>query len=150
MKVLRRILRRVSLVPASVRYERRTAVTLFCITVLSVSLLSCVSAENNPRNAAIQMGRRSSPRGERFETSHTVMETSSPVPEDTAGRQYFYYAADGSERNLAADYRSGNGMIWQERPGSRGGKMSMFVFFVGTQEQSKDRPLRGFLPPSCP
>src|SRR5437867_711611 len=54
MKVLRRILRRVSLVPASVRCERRTAVTLFCITVLSASLLSCVSAENNPRNAAIQ------------------------------------------------------------------------------------------------
>jgi len=82
-------------------------------------------------------------------TGASVLETSSPMPEDTAERQYFYYAADGSERNLAADYRSGNGMIWQERPGSRGGKMSMFVFFLGTQEQSKDRPLPGFLPPSC-
>ena len=82
-------------------------------------------------------------------TSAGVLETSSPMPENTAERQYFYYAADGSERNLAADYRSGNGMIWQERPGSRGGKMSMFVFFVGTQKQSKDRPLPGFLPPSC-
>jgi len=82
-------------------------------------------------------------------TGASVLETSSPMPEDSVERQYFYYAADGSERNLAADYRSGKGMIWQERPGSRGGKMSMFVFFVGTQEQSKDRPLPGFLPPSC-
>ena len=82
-------------------------------------------------------------------TASGVLETSSPIPTDSAARQYFYYAADGSERNLAADYQSGNGMIWQERPGSRGGKMSMFVFFVGTQEQSKDRLLPGFLPPSC-
>jgi len=44
-----------------------------------------------------------------------VLETSSPMPEDAAERQYFYYAADGSERNLA-DYRNGNGMIWQEIP----------------------------------
>ena len=79
-----------------------------------------------------------------------VVETSSPMPEDAAERQYFYYAADGSERDLAANYRSGNGMIWQERPGSRGGKMSMFIFFVGTQEQSKTRPLPGFPPPACP
>jgi hypothetical protein len=82
-------------------------------------------------------------------TDAKVLETSSPMPEDTAERQYFYYAADGSERDLAADYRSGNGMIWQERPGSRGGKMSMFIFFVGTQEQSKMRPLPGFPPPAC-
>jgi len=83
-------------------------------------------------------------------TDANVLETSSPMPEDAAERQYFYYAADGSERDLAANYRSGNGMIWQERPGSRGGKMSMFIFFVGTQEQSKTRPLRGFPPPACP
>ena len=82
-------------------------------------------------------------------TDANVLETSSPMPEDAAERQYFYYAADGSERDLAADYRAGNGMIWQETPGSRGGKMSMFIFFVGTQEQSKTRPLRGFLPPVC-
>lgn len=82
-------------------------------------------------------------------TDPNVLETSSPMPEDAAERQYFYYAADGSERDLAADYRAGNGMIWQETPGSRGGKMSMFIFFVGTQEQSKTRPLRGFLPPVC-
>jgi len=37
------------------------------------------------------------------------------MPEDAAERQYFYYAADGSERNLA-DYRNGNGMIWRELP----------------------------------
>ena len=79
-----------------------------------------------------------------------VLETSSPMPEDAAERQYFYCAADGSERNLAADYRNGNGMIWQETPGSRGGKMRMFIFFVGTEEQSKIRPLTGFPPPACP
>jgi hypothetical protein len=83
-------------------------------------------------------------------TGASVLETSSPMPEDAAERQYFYYAADGSERNLAADYRNGNGMIWQETPGSRGGKMRMFIFFVGTEEQPKTRPHTGFLAPVCP
>ena len=55
-----------------------------------------------------------------------VLETSSPMPEDAAERQYFSYAADGSERNLAADYRNGNGMIWRETPGSRGGNVYIF------------------------
>jgi hypothetical protein len=79
-----------------------------------------------------------------------VLETSSPLAEQAAERQYFYYAADGSERNLAADYRNGDGMIWKESPGSRGGKMKMFIFFVGTEEQSKSRPLTGFPAPACP
>lgn len=79
-----------------------------------------------------------------------VLETSSSMPEDAAEREYFYYAADGSERNLAADYRNGNGMIWRESPGSRGGKMKMFMFFVGTEEQSKRRLLPGFTDPACP
>jgi len=79
-----------------------------------------------------------------------VLETSSPIPTDSAARQYFYYAVDGPERDLAADYLSGNGMIWQERPGSRDGKMGMFIFFVGSEEQSKTRPLPGFPPPACP
>ena len=79
-----------------------------------------------------------------------VLETSSPMPEDAAERQYFNCAADGSERNLPADYRNGNGMIWQETLGSRGGKMRMFIFFVGTEEQSKTRPHTGFLAPVCP
>jgi len=79
-----------------------------------------------------------------------VLETASSMPEDAAERQYLYYAADGSERNLAADYRSGNGMIWRESPGSRGGKMKMFIFFVGTEEQSKSRLLPGFPAPACP
>jgi hypothetical protein len=82
-------------------------------------------------------------------TDGNVLETSSPMPEVAAERQYFFYAADGSERDLAADYRAGNGMIWQETSGSRGGKMSMFIFFVGTQEQPKTRPLPGFAPPAC-
>jgi len=79
-----------------------------------------------------------------------VLETSSPMPEDASERQYFYYAADGSERILAADYRNGNGMIWQETAGSRAGKMKMFIFFVGSEEQSKTRPHTGFLAPVCP
>lgn len=83
-------------------------------------------------------------------TGANVLETSSPMPEDATERQYFYYAEDGSERNLAADYRNGNGMIWQETLGSRGGKMRMFIFFVGTEEQSKTRPHTGFLAPVCP
>lgn len=83
-------------------------------------------------------------------TGAGVIETSSPLPQDTAERRYFYYAEDGSARDLAADYRRGNGMIWQEVPGSRAGKMSMFIFFVGTEEQFKSRPNPpGFLPPSC-
>jgi hypothetical protein len=83
-------------------------------------------------------------------TGANVLETSSPLPEPAAEREYFYFAADGSERNLAADYRNGDGMIWQESPGSRDGKMRMFIFFVGTEEQSKSRPLTGFPAPACP
>ena len=83
-------------------------------------------------------------------TGANVLETSSPMPEEAAERQYFYYAADGSERALAADYRNGNGMIWRETSGSRGGEMRMFMFFVGTEEQSKRRPLPGLVPPACP
>jgi hypothetical protein len=83
-------------------------------------------------------------------TGASVLKTSSPLPDQEAERQYFSYAVDGSERNLAADYRSGNGMIWQERPGSRAGKLRMFIFFAGTEEQFKSRPLTGFLAPACP
>lgn len=82
-------------------------------------------------------------------TGASVLETSSPIPTDSAARQYFYYSVDGSEKDLAADYQNGNGMIWQERRGSRAGKMSMFIFFVGTEEKSNARPLPGFPPPSC-
>lgn len=83
-------------------------------------------------------------------TGASELQTSSAMPEQAVRREYFYYAADGSERNLAADYTNGSGMIWQERPGSRGGKMTMFIFFVGTEEQSKLRPLQGFPAPTCP
>jgi hypothetical protein len=79
-----------------------------------------------------------------------LLETSSSMPEDAAERQYFYYAEDGSQRNLAADYRNGNGMIWQETDGSRDGKDRMFIFFVGTEEESKIRPHTGFMAPVCP
>ena len=83
-------------------------------------------------------------------TGANVLMTSSPMPDGAAERQYFYHTADASDRDLAADFGSGNGMIWQEHPGSRGGKMSMFIFFVGTEEQSKMQPLPGFPPPACP
>jgi len=83
-------------------------------------------------------------------TSANVLETSSPMPETAAERRYVYYSAGGSERDLAADYRNGNGMIWRETPGSRGGKMRMFIFFVGSEEQSKSQPLPGFPAPVCP
>jgi len=82
-------------------------------------------------------------------TGASVLKTSSPIPTDSAARQYFSYSVDGSEKDLAADYQNGNGMIWQERRGSRAGKMSMFIFFVGTEEKSNARPLPGFPPPSC-
>ena len=81
-------------------------------------------------------------------TDANVLETSSPMPEDATERQYFYYAADGSERDLAANYRSGNGMIWQERPGSRGGKMSMFIFSLALRNNPRhDRSLDFLLLP---
>ncbi len=83
-------------------------------------------------------------------TGTNALETSSPMPESAAERRYVYYSASGSERDLAVDYRDGNGMIWRETPGSRGGKMRMFMFFVGTEEQSKSQPLPGFPAPVCP
>jgi hypothetical protein len=83
-------------------------------------------------------------------TGTNVLETSSSMPETAAERRYFYYSADGFDRDLAADYQNGNGMIWRETPGSRGGKMRMFMFFVGSEEQSKSQPLPGFPAPVCP
>ena len=83
-------------------------------------------------------------------TGTNVLETSSPMPDTAAERRYFYYSTDGSERDLAADYQNGNGMIWLETLGSRGGKMRMFMFFVGSQEQSKSQRLPGFSAPICP
>jgi len=83
-------------------------------------------------------------------TGTNALETSSPMPELAAERQYFYYAPDGSERDLTADYRNGNGMIWRDTPGYRGGKMRMFIFFLGTEEQSKSNLLPGFPAPVCP
>src|SRR2546423_7826600 len=77
-----------------------------------------------------------------------VLETSSPMPEDAAERQYFYYAADGSERNLA-DYRNGNGMIWREPPRlSWRGNEDVFIF-CGRKDLEHTRPHRGFLSPLC-
>src|SRR5256885_16853433 len=67
-----------------------------------------------------------------------VLETSSPMPEDAAERQYFYYAADGSERNLA-DYRNGNGMIWREPPrlSWRGKGKGFFFFWKAVREPTQ-------------
>ena len=61
-------------------------------------------------------------------TGAGLLETSFPLPKDTAERRYFCYAEDGSERDLAAGFRSGNGMIWQERPGLVAGNEYVYIF----------------------
>lgn len=61
--------------------------------------------------------------------------TSSSGPERGAGDEYFYYSQDGSRHPVPQDYRGGKGMIWGQYQGSRGGVMTMFGFFVGTEEE---------------
>jgi hypothetical protein len=56
------------------------------------------------------------------------------MPETGTRKEYFFYSADGSSRP-APDYWDGGGLIWGEYEGARGGKLSFFGFFVGTQEQ---------------
>ena len=66
-----------------------------------------------------------------------VLNTSSDGPARGAEDQYFYYSADGSLREIPADYRNGRGMIWGQHEGTRNGELSQFGFFVGTEEQYK-------------
>jgi hypothetical protein len=63
-----------------------------------------------------------------------VLYTSSPGPERGADDEYLYYSQDGSRHQIPKDYRGGKGMIWGQYEGSRGGVMTLFGFFVGTEE----------------
>ena len=66
-----------------------------------------------------------------------VLYTSSPGPERGAEDEYFYYSGDGSRHQIPQDYRGSKGMIWGQYEGSKGGLMTLFGFFVGTEEQYK-------------
>lgn len=66
-----------------------------------------------------------------------LLNTSSPGPEEAAENEYFYYAEDGAVHEISTEYRDGKGMVWGEYQGSRGGVMSLFGFFVGSEEQYK-------------
>src|ERR1035438_392458 len=66
-----------------------------------------------------------------------LLNTSSPGPEPGAENEYFYYAGSGAIQEITTDYKSGKGLIWGEYQGSRGGVMSLFGFFVGTEDQYK-------------
>jgi hypothetical protein len=64
-----------------------------------------------------------------------ILYTSSPGPQLGAEDEYCYYSRDGSKHPILQDYRGGKGMIWGQYQGSRGGVMTLFGFFVGTEEQ---------------
>ena len=66
-----------------------------------------------------------------------VLSTSSPGPDAGAENEYLYYSENGTTHEIPLDYRSGNAMIWGQHPGSKGGVMCLFEFFVGTEEQYK-------------
>jgi hypothetical protein len=66
-----------------------------------------------------------------------ILYTSSAGPERGADDEYVYYSHDGSRHPIVLDYRGGKGTIWGQYQGSRGGVMSLFGFFVGTEEQYK-------------
>jgi hypothetical protein len=66
-----------------------------------------------------------------------LLNTSSPGPGEGAENEYFYYAEDGSVHAISTDYRIGKGMVWGEYQGSRGGVLSLYGFFIGSEEQYK-------------
>lgn len=66
-----------------------------------------------------------------------VLETSSYGPERGAEDEYFYYSQDGSRRQIPQDYRGGKGTIWGQYQGSKGGVMTLFGFFIGSEEEYK-------------
>ena len=72
-----------------------------------------------------------------------VLATSSAVPEEAAEKRYLYYSENRSTREIPTDYRHGRGMIWGEAQGYRGGVLSQFYFFVGTEEQYQKQGYRG-------
>jgi Carboxypeptidase regulatory-like domain len=64
-----------------------------------------------------------------------VLSTSSPGPEMGADDEYLFYSQDGSRHQIPQDYRNGKAMIWGRYQGSRAGIVTLFGFFVGTEEQ---------------
>jgi hypothetical protein len=66
-----------------------------------------------------------------------LLDTSSPGPETAAENDYLYYSEDGSVHEISREYRTGNGVIWGEYQGSRAGVISLFGFFIGSEEQYK-------------
>jgi hypothetical protein len=66
-----------------------------------------------------------------------LLNTSSAGPDVGAENEYFYYAEDGSVHPISTEYRNDKGLVWGEYQGSRGGVMSLFGFFVGSEEQYK-------------
>jgi Carboxypeptidase regulatory-like domain len=72
-----------------------------------------------------------------------VLLTSSGVPEAGAQRHYRYYMEDNSVQDISTDYRSGQGMVWGEKYGSKDGAIGRFYFFVGTEEQYKKQANHG-------
>ncbi len=84
-------------------------------------------------------------------TKAGLLNTSSGGPDEGAEDEYFYYAEDGSVHEISTEYRSGKGVIWGKYQGSRGGVMSVFGFFVGSEEQyRKHQSLAGHPGPISP
>ena len=85
----------------------------------------------------------------KFPTSGILM-TESAGPDRGADDKYFYYSKDGSVQEISMRYRAGNGMVWGNYAGSKGGVMSLFGFFVGTKEQYKKYQSRSTRPGPVP
>jgi Carboxypeptidase regulatory-like domain len=68
-------------------------------------------------------------------TDSSDFRTSSRCPMPGPDNHYFYYSADGSIRAVPDNYWMGNGLIWGEYNGYRGGALHEFGFFVGTEAE---------------
>ena len=66
-----------------------------------------------------------------------VLITSSPGPQRNGRNEFMFYFNDGSERELPMDYRGGRALIWGQYDGSKGGRITLFGFFVGSEDQYK-------------
>jgi hypothetical protein len=75
-----------------------------------------------------------------------VLKTSSAGPDRGAEDEYVYYSEADSVHQIPMQYWSGNGMVWGNYEGFKGGVMSLFGFFVGTEEQYKKYQSRSTQP----
>ena len=66
-----------------------------------------------------------------------ILYTSTEGPTRGAEDEYFYYSQDGSKHPIVMDYHAARGTIWGQYQGLRNGVITMFGFFVGTEEQYK-------------